>query len=542
MELNFKAEYPFDAISMEDRTAVEELFRQVEAMITQDDNKPIQSPNKKIINPDANPLIPYGDFAVKNNKTGSNGFLRDQPDIARFAMANPENLASVIIFVLLTIRADFQQVMHDFPVIMMKLHTKFANKNPSPQEWQDELNNMEKTLSSKTNPAKHDNEGFSKGFGLSTTAFGFKNKGIPLVWSNRQQIFSAIKGMAGNIQKDGEPFGADVVKMHKYLTQSITGLAPIKAAFVVQLIVGKLGCIDMHNVNLYSQYAKYMKATGPAKDSGKYDKLHGQLDPTTFSGKSEKDIQNYIGVLKALEKEGAGTVKLWDIWTNFVAHNYTNQDTGHSTYDSTSPFAGQTTDPNDPLVQRFEKMAKNPEFSAIPDRAGGKETKFSWGTTGAGGSASRSHSIIPSIRNKQFWMDILQAAENPNNPPSEVRFRRPSEKHDRPHKALAYIVNEPELADELGLGQEYVARAKEVLKANGDLPSNFVSMGQGKKPVPGLFQTSPDATGQAPAGRAKWSDKAASAREKKAARLRHDAEMAARKAAADKQQMGLFGK
>src|SRR5947209_7483185 len=34
-------------------------------------------------------------------------FVRDQPYIAAFAQANPEHMASAVIFVLLTIRADF---------------------------------------------------------------------------------------------------------------------------------------------------------------------------------------------------------------------------------------------------------------------------------------------------------------------------------------------------------------------------------------------------------------------------------------------------
>jgi hypothetical protein len=42
-------------------------------------------------------------------------FVRDQPYIAAFAQASPENMASAIIFVLLTIRADFMQVMQTCP-------------------------------------------------------------------------------------------------------------------------------------------------------------------------------------------------------------------------------------------------------------------------------------------------------------------------------------------------------------------------------------------------------------------------------------------
>lgn len=538
MNLNFKEELPFDAIFMEDKKSVEDLFFRASIILEQiitNKEKGLITQDKNIVT-SGNPLIPYGDFALKDNKSGSHGFLRDQPDIARFALANPENLASVIIFVLLTIRADFQQVMHDFPVVMMKLHTKYANKNPTKEEWENELKKMEKNLAAKSNPAIHDPEGYTKGYGLTTSAFGFKNVGIPEVWGNRDEIFQKIKGYVGGIQKNGDPFDSDVVAMHKYLTQNITGLAPVKAAFVVQLIVGKLGCIDMHNVNLYSQYAKYM---GGGKNKKKYEKLYGMLNPKEFSGKNEKDIQNYINVLKALEKEGANTVKLWDIWTNFVSYNYTNKKTGASTYDATSPFAGKTTDENDPLVQSFEKMSKDKEFKIIPDRSGGKDTEFRWGTSTAAGSASRSHNIIPNIRNKQWWIDILKSAENPVNPPSEVRFRRPSVV-DKPAKALAYIVSEPELADELGLGKDYVNRAKEVLKQHRILPSSYVNMGQGKLSVPGLYQVDPDATDLEPEDRSAWNIKNKIQKEKKIEAMKKKAEQEAKAAEAERQQRKLF--
>lgn len=59
-------------------------------------------------------------------------FVRDQPYIAAFAQASPENMASAIIFVLLTIRADFMQVMQTFPLLMSVLMTHFQDKPMAP--------------------------------------------------------------------------------------------------------------------------------------------------------------------------------------------------------------------------------------------------------------------------------------------------------------------------------------------------------------------------------------------------------------------------
>jgi hypothetical protein len=85
-------------------------------IITQD--KGIQLPGT---DKSANPLVPYGDFKKTDPKTGhTSGFERDQPTLHSYALANPDNMAAVMIFVLLTIHADFRQVMvktSDFQLI-----------------------------------------------------------------------------------------------------------------------------------------------------------------------------------------------------------------------------------------------------------------------------------------------------------------------------------------------------------------------------------------------------------------------------------------
>ena len=417
----------------------------------------VQNKNKLLSHKD-NVLVPYGDWKA-TTQTGKHfsGFLRDAPIMHQYAMANPENLASTIIFVLLTVRADFMQVMQDFPTIMLKLFTKYKNRDEDKplgdEEIAGEIDKMQTKLAQKSNPGMHDKDGFLKGYSLKSTAFGFKNDGISDVWSKRRTIYDSIKNLADKLDTVGV--------FREFL--AVSGLAPVKAGFCVQIVMGKLGCIDMHNINLYSAYAKQY---------GKED-LYQALEPSGYSGKNRASVDNYLRVLEMLSDEGATTVKLWDIWTDYIGHNYTHTGTGNSRYDDKGNFSGITADPQDKLVQKIYGL------SNIPDRAGGKDTLFQTGASRAGGTGSRAHRNISQIRNTQYWWDILAAAQNPAGTPDEIRVKKPR-MSDAPHKALAYIVSEPEMAKEIGLPDEYIQQAADVLQHSGLFPGkNFSYRGQG---------------------------------------------------------------
>lgn len=422
----------------------------------------------ELITPGSNVLVPYGDFDKEDDtgETGQfrspkSGFERDAPALHAYTTANPENMASAIIFVLLTVRADFLQVMQDFPVIMLRLFTKFGDRNEdnplvgTPKggegEWNKDIAQLHTNLARQSDPSNLDDSGFLKGYSLTGTAFGYKMKGIPEVWSNRRTIYD-------NVMKFMDRNNPDTVGCFKYFIDNITGLKATKAGFCVQIMFGKLGCIDMHNLNLYSAYAKLHNKR----------KLYRDLDPKKVLGSQAKSTEHYLSVLEQLEKEGANTVKLWDIWVNYVAHNYNSKDAtgqsiaGKSRYATTGPYAGITVDPNDPLIQKMSPLQD------IPDRYSGKDTRFSTGLHAGGGTASRDHRLISQIRNTQYWHDVLAAAQaqSEKDVPPEVRFKQ-KQKTDLPYKALAYIASNPEMAQEIGLGQEYIQKAREVLEKEG---------------------------------------------------------------------------
>src|SRR5262249_36893767 len=286
-------------------------------------------------------------------------FVRDQPYIAAFAQSSPENLASAIIFVLLTIRADFMQVMQTFPLLMSVLMTYFQDRPLAPGELESRLAEMMARQAARSHPnlrvRSQSDKVYRKGYGIGGQIFGFNYDGITEVWNQRQRIYGSIMNLVSK---------KNTIAVFEYLLGNIKGLGPAKAGFCVQLIFGELGCIDMHNVNLYSQFYLdrgqsrsrtnvfqpdhlkdlYMRSPASKRDLDMYS----ALDPRTISSKPvlpgphpsgvvdarqmrtwanrverfKGSVKNYVDVLRQLEKDGFNTVKLWDIWVSYVANNY----------------------------------------------------------------------------------------------------------------------------------------------------------------------------------------------------------------------------
>lgn len=388
--------------------------RHVDPMIKKDDE------NRLIINAShGNSLIPLHSvqWITGKNRTASSEktlshFLRDQPVISSFTQSSPENLASAIIFVLLTIRSSFQQVMQDFPFLMLLLMSKFDKEiDDAGGSLKGEIESLESLLSVKSHQKLRLEKGSKKtrpGYGVGTSIFGWnrpfnKYKGISTVWKNRQIIYE--KSMSFMSKKD-------TVGLFEYFYKTIPGLGAPKAGFVVQLVFGELGCIDMHNINLYSQF--YTARNGLKKDKNKtykpdhlnpenrmefdpktkaqtkyagdpyeipapteknlsmYEKIGKMMKSNSLPSKSlgekvvnnayARIIKNYIDIIEGLEKDGFNTIKLWDYWVSYVAHIYGSEEWSQP-YGRTGKLSGSTLDVNDPTDEKF-LTTKSP----IPDR------------------------------------------------------------------------------------------------------------------------------------------------------------------------------
>lgn len=88
------------------------------------------------------------------------------------------------------------------------------------------------------------------------------------------------------------------------LFSSIPMISTVKAGFITQLAIGKVGCLDSHNLDRYGVDKKRFHIN---------DKL-GLVTKT-------RKIRDYIQVCKDL----GGSRSLWNKWCNHIAKTYPNQ-------------------------------------------------------------------------------------------------------------------------------------------------------------------------------------------------------------------------
>ncbi len=451
-------------------------------------------------------------------------FVRDQPYIAAFAQASPENMASAISFVLLTIRADFMQVMQTFPLLMTVLMTHFRDRPMASGELEAKLAEMMARQASRSHPnlrvTSQAGKVYRKGYGVGGQIFGFKYDGVTDAWNRRAAIYGSLMNLVAK---------KDTIAVFEYLLSNVKGLAQAKAGFCVQLIFGEMGCIDMHNVNLYSQF--YLDRGQPRSKSNVFqpDHLNGlsirspaskrdldmysALDPRKFSTKPvlpgprpsgvvdarqmrtwgnrterfKAGVKAYVDVLKALEKDGFSTIKLWDVWVSYVANAYTKVSSrkdgeggedGGSRYARDGILAGNPLDPSqdatDARIMRTKgpipdrntllTQAKNIRWVTDPqtgvlkplrrdnDEANPLDT-FSvdgMGSEPSAGAASLAHGATWWWRNPDYWWDLIRQAQGHR---AKDGIRYASDDWAGPisdvAKPLAYLATEPEMLDNL---------------------------------------------------------------------------------------------
>ena len=128
-------------------------------------------------------------------------YTEHQPIISRYARRNPDNLARVLQFVILTIRNPLASVPSQLASIIAK--------EP----------------------------------GADTILWGFKGNAFAAAWDRRAEIYSYLEFIVAGDDDDETKACA----MVEYLSD-LWGFGPVKAGFVTQLVYGLAGCIDTHNL------------------------------------------------------------------------------------------------------------------------------------------------------------------------------------------------------------------------------------------------------------------------------------------------------
>ena len=174
-------------------------------------------------------------------------FNRDQPIIGAYAQAEPENMARVYRFVLATI----QQPLETVPIILRDF----------------------------------DSEG-------TASRFAFSSKRTALAWleDNTQALYEGAMQVS-----EGDDAG-----LLSYFA-SLPGLGLVKGGFMAQLIFGRVGCLDMHNIVMLDITASRFAAS--RFKSAKRDATR------------ESILQEYLWACRG----GGGCEDLWNNWCDYVA-------------------------------------------------------------------------------------------------------------------------------------------------------------------------------------------------------------------------------
>jgi len=182
-------------------------------------------------------------------------FNKHQPIIAKHAMGSPKGLASVYRFVLATI----QQPLYMTPEICKS----FAREGPE-----------------------------------SRFAFGFKADALHWLIEREGELYDNVVNL-WSIPSDPESAARDVLA---YLALC-PGLGPVKAGFLCQLALGRIGCLDTHNITRYGLTPSAFKAA----------RFKNAKTPKTRS----RMIESYADTCLAL----GGAEGLWDSWCEYVARD-----------------------------------------------------------------------------------------------------------------------------------------------------------------------------------------------------------------------------
>jgi|TARA_Y100000022_G_C13057737_1_gene287395 hypothetical protein len=123
--------------------------------------------------------------------------------------------------------------------------------------------------------------------------WGYKAKTYKSLMSRKEFIYSQYLAVLNSNKSDDDKA---LSLMNVFL--QIDGLGMAKAGFVCQLSAGLVGCIDIHNLRMYSIPMKDLKLSKSVKSKAI----------------KNRRVMNYISICHDI-----GTEKLWNTWCNTLA-------------------------------------------------------------------------------------------------------------------------------------------------------------------------------------------------------------------------------
>jgi len=283
--------------------------------------------------------------------------------IQKYAMSSPTNFAQVMLFSPLSANVSFAKHWDNFPVVMTVLRHFFPNGVPKPED-------LKKVISA-----------FSEKYStVGATVSGWKYDTILYVWNNKEKLWQSVRQAA----KSG-----DDVDLLSALIQ-IPGVAPVKAGFMAQLIFGRSGCLDTHNIDIYSKaWPDLAKDLNP-DDWGKSGKKGSQGELVSLNKRTIDGLKKYTSTIEKFKQRGIGTRELWDVWVDFVGFMYKSIiDGGHGLYADLEPALN----PNDPKYQGLKTDINKMKITATGKKLNGIVPVPTITGHGSGGGAGATHTI-----------------------------------------------------------------------------------------------------------------------------------------------------
>jgi hypothetical protein len=283
--------------------------------------------------------------------TPLSGYATHIGAIQSYAHSSPENMAQVLMFSPLSANTNFAKHWDNFQALMMILKYEFPQTVTKEQ-----INQAVKSFNTKYH-------------NLSFSISNWKLDTIAYIWSNKDSLFHELNQLAKG--------GDDIKLMHRLI--EIPGVQAIKAGFIIQLLWGRAGCIDTHNIDIYSKVFPDLEFPNAAEMEDDDDTSKPPKDPW----KNKGGVEKYMGLLGQLDKRGIGTKQLWDVWVDFVESMYIMITRHHQGY---YDFQGPALDPNEPQYGPMKGIT-------IPKKGIGRDKKGAMvplvqGKVGMGASAT----------------------------------------------------------------------------------------------------------------------------------------------------------
>ena len=243
------------------------------------------------------------------------GFCKYNPLINEYAQYSPDQLADVLIFVIGTQQMRWYDVVPKFPILL-----NFVHEN-------DGLMTDKNLQNPGEDKPRYDFPGFGQ------LVMGPRKHAIDYLWKNRENIYSSFSGLFDEYN-NSSGLKKEEALFNIYLeTIKLPGLGLPKAAFATQLIIGRLGCIDSINLNIYKGISKEFNILTPGNKGFKTPSVTASGKKAIQAGEFDSNIikltsggvelaEKYVEFLRQIAKETDAkniSQKLWDSWVELVA-------------------------------------------------------------------------------------------------------------------------------------------------------------------------------------------------------------------------------